>query len=161
MRVLVDPAGRLGDAHLGEHLDRTLAAGLAGGLEVHPVVLGDLLADRVEGVQAGQRVLEDHGDPPAADRAELLLAQAVELLAVEPDRAADVGAAVQAHDGERGDGLAAAGLADQAEGLPGLDGEVDAVDGPDGAARGVEGDLEVLDLQQRRHQYLTLGSTYA
>ncbi len=159
MRVLVDPAGRLRDADLGQHLHRAGPARLAVGLEVHPVVLGDLFADGVEGVQAGQRVLEDHRGPAAPDGAQFLLPEPVQLLPVQPDRAGDGGAAVQPHDGERGDGLAAARLTDQAEGAPGLDAERDAVHRADGAPGRVEGDLEVLDLQKGSHQYLTLGST--
>jgi hypothetical protein len=53
------------------------------------------------------------------------------------------------HDGEGGDAFAASGLADQAEGAAGGQGEVDAVDGDDRAGLGVEADAEALDVEER------------
>jgi hypothetical protein len=54
----------------------------------------------------------------------------------------------QLHDAERGHGLAAAGLAHDAEGLPLLDVQIHAVHGTDDALVGEEVGLEVLDVQQ-------------
>jgi hypothetical protein len=53
----------------------------------------------------------------------------------------------QAHDGEGGDALAAAGFADDAEGAAAADGEAHAVDGGEPAGVGVEGRDEVADLE--------------
>jgi alkylation response protein AidB-like acyl-CoA dehydrogenase len=58
----------------------------------------------------------------------------------------------QAHDGERGDALAAAGFADQADGAAAADGEVDAVDRAEQAAVGVEVGAETADLEELFHQ---------
>ncbi|GAA3040711.1 hypothetical protein GCM10020000_19110 [Streptomyces olivoverticillatus] len=166
VRILAHAPRGLGDAHLAEHLDRSLAGRRAAGAEVDAVVLGDLFADRVVGVQAGERVLEDHRHAAAAQPAQLALGQAGQLAAVEGDGAGDLRAGVQAHHREGGHGLAGAGLADDAEGLPAVHREGEGVHGPYGAALGGEGDREVLDGQQGLfpvgcHQYLTRGSTTA
>ena len=50
--------------------------------------LGELAADRVERIERGQRVLEDHADAPAAHPAHVLGPQIVDALAVEQDLAA-------------------------------------------------------------------------
>ena len=63
----------------------------------------------------------------------------------------------EAHDRQRRHRLAAAGLADQAERLPGEDFEADIVDGRDGSGRRVEDGRQALDAQERcaiRHQRL-------
>ena len=84
---------------------------------VHPVRLDDLRADRVVRVHRGQRILEDHRHLVAAQLADRLRGRRDQLLAVQPDLAGDLGVArvVQAEDAEAGDGLAGAGLADDAE----------------------------------------------
>ncbi len=112
------------------------------------VVLGYLLAHGVVGVEAGERVLEDHRHAAAAQPAQLALGQAGQLPAVEGDGAGDPGVGVQAHHGHRGDGLAGAGLADDAEGLPAAHREAEGVHGPDVAVAGGEGDGQVRDGQQ-------------
>ena len=58
------------------------------------------------------------------------------------------GAAEEAHDGQGGDGLAGAGLADEAHDLAFADGEVDAVDGLDDAVFGEEVRFQVPHLDQ-------------
>ena len=47
--------------------------------------LDELAADRVEGFEAGQRVLEDRADPSAADLPHLLVGQLVDAPSVEAD----------------------------------------------------------------------------
>jgi hypothetical protein len=42
---------------------------------VHPDHLGDLVADREDRVERRHRLLEDHRDPVAADRAQLALGE--------------------------------------------------------------------------------------
>ena len=54
----------------------------------------------------------------------------------------------EAEDGECGDGFAATGLADDGEGLAGVNGVGDVADGADLAAFGIEGDVEVLELEE-------------
>ena len=68
----------------------------------------------------------------------------------------------QAHDGERGDALAAAGFADQAEGGAVGYAEIDAVDRVRGAAViAVEDDPQVPDFKQRsiRHGSLAIAAS--
>ncbi len=119
---------------------------------VDPQRLDELVADPVDGGEGGERVLEHHGDPSAADGGQLASGQADQLAVVQPDRAPDPGGAgQQAEHGQRGDGLPGAGLADDAEGLAPVQGEVDAAHGGDGvgAARAGEVDPQVADAQQR------------
>ena len=109
--------------------------------------LGELLhlgANKHGRVQGRQSVLVDHGDLTAAQRVLLLLRHGEQVLAVVDDLAGNLGLGVeQAHDGQRRDGLAAAGLADQAHGLMGADLEAHVVDDVDvSVAR--ELDAEVL-----------------
>jgi hypothetical protein len=72
VRVVVDAAVRVGDAHAVEHLDGALAGGLLRDVVVDAVGLHDLLAHLVERVHRGERVLEDHRDLVAAQRAHLV-----------------------------------------------------------------------------------------
>ena len=75
-----------------------------------------------------------------------------QVRAVEDGLAADPQAGLlgqQAHDRQRGDALAAAGLADQADHLAGVDREGHPVDGVHGALTAPgEGDGEIVDLEQ-------------
>ena len=82
---------------------------------------------------------------------ELLLAHLQDILSVEQDLALlDLAGRGldQVQNTQSGGRLACAGLADEAEGLPRVNGQVNAVDRMDVAVHGVELDLEVLDLQQ-------------
>ena len=96
--------------------------------------LGKLLAQLERGVERHGRVLEDHGDAPAADRVHLGLAVLAQIVAGEIDDAAALdGVGRQgAHDrpGERR--LARAGFADQAHDLAGCDRQVDGVERAEG-----------------------------
>ncbi len=142
VRVAVDPLAGLGDAHPVQQLDRAPAGRLLVDVVVDAVRLHDLVAHREEGVQRRERVLEDHGDLAAPQLAHRLRVGGEQLLAVQPDLARELRALpavladrVQAHDAERGDGLAGARLADDAEGLALLQREGEPVDGLDQAVR--------------------------
>ena len=153
VRVGVGALARLGDADQREHLDRPVPRLRLRDVAVRAHALGDLRADLVEGVQRGQRVLEDHRDLVAADRAQVVLGRAEQVLAVEAHGAADAGVA----------GAGQAQHVSEETDLPdpdsptipnvcaAIDGVGDAVDGPDEAVLGLEVDLEVLDLEQRSH----------
>lgn len=134
VRVVLESTVGVGDAHLLEHVARVGRGLLAGHALVPLEHLGDLSADGDDGVEGGERVLEDHADVTAATLAHLLVGEGEQVGAVEVDRAGHLVAAggQQAHDRERGHRLAAAGLADQADGLPGLDVEAHPVDGGEG-----------------------------
>ena len=105
-----------------------------------------LRLDEHGGVQGRQRVLVDHGDLAAAQRVHLALAHGEQVLPVVEHLAGDGGLRVQkAHDGERGDGLAAARLAHEAHGLARAHHEAHMVDHVH-VAMARELDAEVLDL---------------
>ena len=147
--VLLQAAVRLVDA---DQLQQLLSAGpgfLLGLFGVQQDDLDDLVADGVHRVQTRHRVLEDDGDLVAADLAELLLGHFVDLVAVEPHRAADQTAGVsgQAHDGIRRDRLAGAGLADDAQHVALVHAEGHAVQRFDFARGGEEGQAFVLDFK--------------
>ena len=102
---------------------------------VHGEALGDDLRDRHARGERAVGVLEDHLHV-AAERAELGVLPALDVLAEEDDAALGRD---EAHDGEREGGLAGAGLADDAEGLAGADGDggvVHRLDVADGACAG-------------------------
>ena len=119
---------------------------------VGPDRLDELLADPVERVQAGQRVLEDHADALAAHLPHLLGRQVVDALAREADLAArDAARRIDQADHRRaGHRLAGAGLADDAQDLASGDVERDAVDRLQHAAAGDELDPEVADGEDGR-----------
>ena len=109
-----------------------------------------LRLDEHRRVERAQCILVDHRDLMAADLIVLALVASHEVPAVEQDLAADSRLRVeQAHDGERGDRLAAAGLADETHRLPRAYGEVEVVDDVD-VAVARELDAQILDLEHGR-----------
>ncbi len=115
--------------------------------------LGQLAADAHDRVQGGERVLENHGQLVAAQRVEIILADFEQVLAVIDDFAVvDHRVACQdAHDGPRRDGLAAAGLTYNRQGLPFLQVEGDIPHRAHGAIVGAEGNLQVFDFKLRHY----------
>ena len=120
--------------------------------------LHDLVADGVERRQEAHRLLVDHADLAAADLPELFRARVerrdvdrLALLLGQPDVArGDVAGPVEhAEDRLGGHRLAAAGFADEADGLAPGQREVDAADDADIAAAEGEVDVEVFDLEER------------
>ena len=118
---------------------------------MHQHRLRDLVADAQRRVQRGRRVLEDHGDRASAEPPVLLLGKPDQGVAAEPHGAVrDAPRRVeQAHDRERGDGLARPRLADDCDPLSRGNGEGDVVDRAHHAVVGGELDAQLLDLQQR------------
>ena len=82
VRVLVERGGGLGDADAAHQVERPLL-GLHPGHPVNPHHLAELPADSVDRVQVAERVLEDHGDPLAVDRAALVRRHREQVAAVE------------------------------------------------------------------------------
>jgi hypothetical protein len=76
--------------------------------------LGNLETDGQHRVEAGHRLLEDHGDVVAAHIPHRLFRQRQQIAARELDAALDAAVLVrnQSHDGERGDALARARFTD-------------------------------------------------
>src|SRR5262249_24546125 len=109
--------------------------------------LANLPPDRQYGVQRRHRILEDHRDLLAAHRPQRPVALPDQIASLEHGLAR-LDPAVprqQTEDCERGDALAAAGLADDAERLAGGYVEGDAVDRVHRTAARPETDTEVLD----------------
>ena len=121
--------------------------------------LDDLVADLVEGVQRGQRVLEDHRDVVAADPAQVVVGRAQQVAgrrSARRRRCGRVAARVRPITVSDETRLAGARLADDAERLAAVDAVGDAVDGLHEAVLGREVDAQVLDLEQR-HQPVRVG----
>src|SRR5262249_22226818 len=158
--VGVDDLLRARHADVGEHLDRAGARLGAVDLLVQDDRLHDLGADCVDRAERGHRLLEDHRDLGAADRADLAALRVqvgqpdrrggAVLALVEDDLAADdltrVGDDAQNRLG--GHALAAARLADDAERLAATDVESDAVERLDRALAQEEVSLDVAELDE-------------
>ena len=93
--------------------------------------------DRVVGVQARERVLEDHPDLGAPDPPQHLRVGPDQVDAVEARRPGDPGAAGQPGDGLGRDALARAGLPDDGEGAATVDVEGESAHGLDDPVGGV------------------------
>src|SRR4051794_4790774 len=142
---------RLRDADEVQHLDGAVLRRAPLDAFMQAQRLAQLAPDRQHRIEAGHRLLEDHADVVAADVAHRALGQRQEIAALKPDRAGDLAGRLgdEAQDRVRGDGLAAAALADDRQRLALLDLEGDAVDGAVDAVRGPEMGLQILDVEQR------------
>src|SRR2546423_1648258 len=141
----------LADADLAQELDDAAADRPAGEPEVPAQHLADLEADGEHWIERAHRLLEDHRQLAAAQRRQITslqqIAPAVEDAALPTD--GRVLLWQQAHDGKRGDRLAAARLAHERDGAPHRHVEADALDGAQ-AARLVDAEIDhqVAHLEQ-------------
>src|SRR5881296_2426141 len=125
------------------------------GFFVHLVVdddrLRDLVPDPLHRIQGVHRPLEDDRDVLPADPAELALRDLREVIPDVIDRAVDdlPVRREEAHDRQGGRRLAATALSRESEALALAQGEVDAVDRPDGPLLRLEMRLEALHRQER------------
>ena len=113
----------------------------------------DLAADGLDRIEGAEGLLKNHADPSAADPVQFGLAGLDEVLALKQDFPAEdfsVGLRQQPHDGKRRDALAAAGFADDAQGLPARHAEAHAVHGARDGPAGFKSNGQVADLEQRR-----------
>src|SRR5690349_12976956 len=155
MRVRVQRARRVGDAHLCQQLLRAPRRGRAAEAEMAADVLRELPADGEHRMQRGHRVLEDHPDLAARDCAELALAQPQEVGPVEAGAPFDDRALrKEPEERQHRDRLAAAALAGDAEHLRGLDLVVDPVHDRREPRRGWEPDAQPLDVEQGAHSFV-------
>ena len=106
--------------------------------------LDDLVADRIDRVQRGHRLLEDHRDVAPPQLAQLLGGHFQDLLPVEQNLPGQARALDQAQRRERSHRLAGSRLADQRQLLPGVEREAHPVDHPTGA----EVDAEIAHFEQ-------------
>ena len=107
--------------------------------------LDQLIADPVQRVQAGERVLKNHADPLSPDPAHFFRRQVVDPHARQIDPAAGdaAGRIDQADHRKTGDGFSGAGFADHAQHFALGDVEGNPVDGAQRAAAGDELHLKV------------------
>ena len=160
MRVLVEPAFRVGNADKGQQFDGARLRLLVVHAEMDLQRLLDLQPDGQDRVERGHRLLEDHRYVAAADFPHRFVVEIEQVAAVEHDAALrnfSGQARQQPHDRQRGDGLARARLADDGDHFAAVDREADAFDRADDAARGVKLGVQILDLQQRRSHLLLRG----
>ena len=130
VRVGVHAALRRRDLDEVEQLDHPLARQLRRHRLVAAEHLGDLEADRVDGVERGHRLLEDHRHDAAAHRAQRPGVEADDLEVAEADRSAHRGVLrQQAHHGQGDRRLARSRLADDGQRLTGAQVEVGLADG--------------------------------
>ena len=143
------PGFRLGDLHGLQQL-HALPPG-RGTLKVamalqHQAHLG---ADRQVGIQRGHRVLEDHGDPGAADLAQPRRRQPQELVALEADAAGHPPVVRhQAQYGHRRLGLARAGFAHDPQHFAGRQRKGQVLHGVHRPVPGGEGHVEIADVEE-------------
>ena len=153
MRILVEPAHRVGDADQLHQFDGARRRFLVGHAEMDLQRFLDLQADREDRIQRGHRLLKDHRDVATANLAHLLVVEVEQGSAVEHDPAfRDFPGKPwqQPHDRERRYRLAGPGLADDGDHLAAVDGEADALDGAHDAPRGAELGVQVVDFEERR-----------
>ena len=151
VREGVEPVRRLGNADLLQQLERALARGRARQALVQDQHLVHLPLDRVQRVERGHRLLEDHRDAVAAHVQKVARRRADQLAALEADAAVGmVGHRVgqELQDRQRRHRLARARFAHHRQGLAALDLEADVAHGAHGIVAGAEIDREVLDLEQ-------------
>ena len=127
-RILVAQNLRLRQTDFAEQIDNRLGAGRGGAGPVCFHDLRHLLADSHQRIERRKRILEDDGDRTATQAAHHVFPGAGEIVALEPYASLrnPHRRRQQAHDGIRGDRLAGAGLADDAEhlALPHVEGYV-------------------------------------
>ena len=150
VRIGVKPLTRPGQLHAFEQLQGA-GFGVAG---THVLVqaqgLGNLLPDRVQGVERRHRLLKNHRHARTAQLAQLRLGQAHQLLALQHDGAAHAGAfGQQAHQGQSRERFAAAALANQAHRLAAFHAPGHATQSRCPAPGRGQAHPQIIDLQQR------------
>ena len=110
--------------------------------------LGDLLADREDGVECRHRLLEDHRDLRTPQLPKRLLIRVENIDAAGTNRSADLYTPMrqQAHDAAHRDALAGAGFTKKPEHLTLLKPQADAFDRLHHLPSGREADMQVFDL---------------
>ena len=146
VRKRVQPAFGRRDFHHFHQLHRPCLQRAAAQPLVQPEHFHDLEAHRIARVQAGHRILEDHGDVAADNAPPRPLADGQQVLAVKLHAVGlDVAVAVQqAHQRHHGDRLAGTGFTDDADDLAGLHRQVH----PFYCIEPAKADRQVGDFQQ-------------
>src|SRR5262245_20348743 len=141
------------NGNTAQHLDRFHHGPALGQTLVQSDRLADLMADRVQGIERGHRLLEYHRDLIAANLLHLLLTEIDEIAPLQADGPADDptgGIGHEAQDGQRRYALAAAGFAYHTERFAAAHAIGYPVDSLNDAGGRKEIGLQTLDLEQRR-----------
>ncbi len=152
VRIGIEALLRLADPHLLQQVQRPPPRRAGGHRPVRAQGVGDLKADGADGIERCTRVLEDHGDGRAVQRAHGPCWHLYEIGPLEVDLALrDAARGIeQAGDGIGRHRLAGAGFAHDAERPARSNGEADTAHGLDETAPGRERHVQVFDRQQRR-----------
>lgn len=150
VRIEVNPAFRFRNADAAEELNRvgTRLPALPGAVAL--IDLLDLASDRVDGIEIGERILEDHRNPAAVDASAGFRIQTREFDAIEVAGACDdIGrwAVEEVHHRARADALSRAAFTENDEGLAAINVEGDVVDRPYWLFIREEIDRQALDLE--------------
>ena len=149
MRILLCTLFRVRNVNKGEVLNGFRLRLCLGKMTVVLNGLDNLLADGLCRVQAGHRVLEDHGNFLAANLLHFFFVRGYDVVLAELHAALFNSCGrhgVQLHDGLRCDALAAAGLTDDGEHFALAQRKCDAADSLDLTGVGIEGNVQVLHI---------------
>jgi hypothetical protein len=116
---------------------------------MQPDDLDNLLADGINGIQAGHRLLENHRDTVSANGAYSLVGQFKEISAVEIYLARDDFAgrvSYKTHNGQRGNAFAAAAFADECKRLALFNREADILNSTGNPIFGKEAHAKTFDV---------------
>ena len=154
--ILVEPSPGIGHPHQFEHLERPAPCLGPRHIAMQEHRLGDLVADREDGIEARHRLLEDHPDAATAHRPQLRLGQRHQIqhvaTGIPKQNLARLDHARCCHEPEdrhRGHTLPAAAFADEPERLAPFDRQRDPVHRRHAAGGGVEGGHQVIDFKKR------------
>ena len=158
MRIVINACLGGRDADFAQQRQGPLLRFGGTGIEVRADGFHQLLADRIQRIQRGQRILEDCADAPPADAAHRLIRQVVDTLAFQPDlaRGDAAGGLEQADDGRASKRFAGPGFADHAKHFAGRDAEGNPVYRHQCAVARTEFDSQVLYVED--HARLTASS---
>ena len=157
MRVIPQPAGRVGNANPLQQRPGALIRLLPRRVAVQPDRFRHLFADGQHGIERRHRLLEDHGDAVAPNGADGVVIQGQQVLPVK-EYAAGINPpriAQQAQDGKCRHALAGTALANDGEGLTSLHLQRHAIHRPHQTPVGAERDRQAGDVEKRRpvHHY--------
>ena len=152
MRIGVDHLLGIRQMHRAHDLEHALAAffWIKRGVDLQH--FPDLVADPLDRIERGHRLLEHHGHARAADRAQLGVRFGGQFLALQPDQTGlDLHRVLrqETHDRLRGDGFSGAGFAHDADDLIGADRDVDAAHRVRPVASALDGDGKIDDFEDR------------
>ena len=152
MGVFVHAPARIRDADIAQRILRDRLCLACANALMQQNRLGDLVADGVDRIERGHRLLKNHRDLAPAHPAHIALRQLHQIAALKhhlPGKDLPGRHRNQAQSRQRRDRFSTAAFPHQRHGLPGKDRECYILHGPDLPAFGVERDRQTLHIQQR------------